>query len=117
MTDTFFQFRDLPAKLRSMIYKLAIEDIIDGVLCPRPTLLGYYGALALLHGSRTIRAESACEMLPLEAEHTILEAYEHACWVEMQLNPDDPVSRGNWIGAGKVKLMMGDVRFMLLRCI
>lgn len=118
MTNTFIQLHDLPAKLRSIIYNFAIEDSIDRILSPRPDWLGYCGALALLHvSSRTIRGESACEMLPLvEAEHEILEAYEHACWIEMQLNLDDSVSMENWIAASRVKLMMGEVRFMSLRC-
>lgn len=74
-------FTGLPVELRLQIYKFPIRDTIEIFL---PQLLhdhfisgsGYSGALALLHTSRMLRAESLREMLAVvEAEHARREAY------------------------------------------
>lgn len=69
-------FAGLPTELRLQIYRTALQDIIDEVLANNefePGWLKYRGALALLHTNRSIRAESAREMLPIvEVEFTRL---------------------------------------------
>lgn len=65
-------FAKLPAELRIAIYKFALQATMDSI-CPE-TIFGntglkiqaeYSGALALLHTSKIIRAESAQQMLPI----------------------------------------------------
>lgn len=68
------RFLDLPAELRLAIYKLAMEDLITTLPPPDSPIMAklrprYRGALALLHTNRSIRQESAREMLPLIQAH------------------------------------------------
>lgn len=74
-------FTKLPTEIRLVIYRFALDDEIaditnhDRVLTRYFSVTGYQGALALLHTSRLVRAESARELLPvLELECSKCEA-------------------------------------------
>jgi hypothetical protein len=67
--DQLFAFMKLPPEVRCIIYGLALQDIFDAIdywpkRRPRPRFKDQ-GALALLHTSRTIRAESQPELAQL----------------------------------------------------
>lgn len=68
-----FPFMKLPIELRLQVYNLAIQETIKCNL--RDCINGYpsrlyRGALALAHTSRTLRAESVREMLPVVQSRT-----------------------------------------------
>jgi hypothetical protein len=72
-----FPFMQLPPELRVMVYKLAIQDIVDPILsadsgdAKEPKQ--FHGALALLHTSQLVRLESCGTMRPIaRAHHDIL---------------------------------------------
>lgn len=64
-------FANLPTELRLQIYRLALEDIINdllcytyvGLACFRGGLSKHQGGFALFHTSKSIRAESVRELL------------------------------------------------------
>jgi hypothetical protein len=68
-----FPFMQLPLELRVMVYKLALQDIVDPILSsdsrdveePKP----FHGALALLHTSQLVRLESCSAMDPITTAH------------------------------------------------
>lgn len=76
-----FPFMELPAELRVMVYKFALQDTVDAILsstsddAESPELS--HGALALLHTSKTVRRESCFAMLPSVTDQ--FSALDDAC--------------------------------------
>jgi hypothetical protein len=68
-----FPFMQLPPELHVMVYKFALQDIVDPILSsdsrdveePKP----FHGALALLHTSELLRTESLCSMKRIVYSH------------------------------------------------
>jgi hypothetical protein len=68
-----FPFMQLPPELRVMVYKFALQDIVDPILSadsgnaeePKP----FHGALAPLYTSRLLRLESCGTMRPIVVVH------------------------------------------------
>jgi hypothetical protein len=69
-----FPFMQLPPELRVMVYKFALQDLVDPILSsdsgdakrPEP----FRGALAFLHKSRNIRLESCSDMMRIVRTHS-----------------------------------------------
>jgi hypothetical protein len=68
-----FPFMQLPPELRVMVYKLALQDMVDPILCSGPgdaeDPKAFHGALALVHTSRLVRLESCRDMYSIVTVH------------------------------------------------
>jgi hypothetical protein len=68
-----FPFMQLPPELRVMVYKLALQDVVDPILsadsgdAKEPKQ--FHGALALLHTSQIVRRESCRAVIPIARAH------------------------------------------------
>lgn len=132
--NSSFQLTKLPTELRLKIYKLAIEDTIERHLAlstrREPTHLirqeGYKGALALVHTSRMVRAESAREILSaVEAEFARREAFYYNLYrlsnelfcpgIAESSNPNAPTIE-EMADARLKAVVLHALRFMVKRC-
>jgi hypothetical protein len=68
-----FPFMQLPPELRVMVYKFALQDVVDPILSSDPGDVKrpepFRGALALLHTSRLLRWESCRPMQRIVQAH------------------------------------------------
>lgn len=128
-------FVSLPTELRLQIYRLVLEDIINDLPCYTylslacfcHDLLKYQGGFALFHTSKSIRAESVRELLPVvESKLAKATAKATACWMELrQTIKQEPELSYNELQQARARIrcndrmevMLGYLKDMVQKCL
>lgn len=114
-------FAGLPTELRLQIYRIALQDIINEVMeqdAFEPGWLEYRGALALLHTDRSIRAESAREMLPIVQSEWIISGIMWQSFDDAMEDMEDDYEEDEVREiARQQRVAMGSIKAMLDKCL